>query len=251
MIIGSYSNILFSHCLNSDLKNIQNYFNQGGDLMVRDDYGRTALHYAVIRDNTSIIRYLLDRGLILDQCDYFSQTALIYSLTYSSYASLGVLLEYGANVNHKDILGNSPLHYAVKSYRKSIIFLLVKYGADFSAKNSRNISPLDHLILNSDWIFFSHYVNQIFQGWKNNLKLMSNKINSCNNKELIRKFKSILNEDKQYEILANNHIEENYQTKFFTERFFKHMSLMMNGFLRKICNSMKSFRVLIIYHRIN
>jgi len=92
-----------------DLEAIDDYMAIGkGD--IRDENGRTALHYAV---------------------------------AYNQGAAAGALLEAGADVNATDSNGNSALHFAAGYGRGSAVRALLTVGANVALKNAEGKSAAD------------------------------------------------------------------------------------------------------------
>lgn len=126
-----------------------------GLLHVKDRYGMTPLHYAVMRSRFAIVRLLIQKGAKLDARDCDGYPPIFYCKHRKIYrwlrangakafdsertelhraAFIGNLLAIKANlslgINAVDGKGLSPLHYAVMGrHRKAIVFLLRK-GAD-------------------------------------------------------------------------------------------------------------------------
>jgi ankyrin repeat protein len=217
--------------------------------------------------NSSLVRFLLDKGLNIDGCDYLSQTALVYSLTFCSYASLAVLIEKGADVNYKDIFGNSALHYAVMRYRDTVIFLLIKYGALFSTKNSLGMTPLDYVIESKNWLNYSHFISQI-QGNSKTIDYLNYGIKNVSNRELIKKFQSILNKEDYKDRISNNKNNCNIKLVALSDpiditinirndkrNLYQRIIYLIRSFLsERILKTLKTFICLKVYftnHRIN
>jgi ankyrin repeat protein len=77
---------------------------------IKDKFGNTMLHFAVIESNEEIIKLLLNKG---------------------------------ADINKQYINGNTVLHEAIKKNSPGIIKLLLDNGADIFIENHSSISPVD------------------------------------------------------------------------------------------------------------
>jgi len=132
------------------------FLEQGMDINASDEYGLTALHYAVLRQNKVIIRLLLEKKEIaVDSQDFLGRTALHYAAgadfgTAYRYDAWPVeivqlLLDSGADINAKDTTGRTPLFYAVCEPDNSAIKFLVDRGADLHCVDNRGYTVLSYV----------------------------------------------------------------------------------------------------------
>ncbi|KAJ4845000.1 hypothetical protein Tsubulata_029240 [Turnera subulata] len=66
------------------------------DVNFRDIDGRTALHVAACQGNTDIVRFLLDRGAVVEPKDRWGSTPLADAVYYKHHEVIKLLEEYGA-----------------------------------------------------------------------------------------------------------------------------------------------------------
>ncbi len=104
------------------------------------------------------IQLLLDAGFSPDHQNEFGKTALYYAIQFSQHDSVSVLLNNGANVNHTYQLekenkwscigierwGRTPLMHAAQHSDVEMIQLLLKAGADLHAKDIKGSSAIDY-----------------------------------------------------------------------------------------------------------
>ena len=106
--------------------------------------GRTLLHYAVKRNNKSIIRLLIKQGLNPNICDDDYNTPLHYAISKNNYVAVKELIKKNADLNMPGEFDQSPLHTAVLTGNLDIIKLLLENGADIYQVDEKNLTPLDY-----------------------------------------------------------------------------------------------------------
>ncbi|UPK97859.1 hypothetical protein LCI18_008794 [Fusarium solani-melongenae] len=109
------------------------------DLEEKDSSGMTELHHAVEADDLSLVESLIENGANLGGRDNEGRTALHYASMRQSQGTrmISVLLNAGGNafISLRDVNGQSALHYAVESNNIENVHVLVKHellsrGAD-------------------------------------------------------------------------------------------------------------------------
>ncbi|KAK7455624.1 hypothetical protein Landi51_02828 [Colletotrichum acutatum] len=87
---------------------------EGGARIDRKDEtdGRTALHWAVLKDRTAVIEELLERGANIEATSKTGHTAIYYAIRNGFEASFKLLLEKGASLSVEGPHGKAPLAYA-------------------------------------------------------------------------------------------------------------------------------------------
>jgi uncharacterized protein len=95
-----------------------------------DDYGRTALIYAVMSDNVAIGQMLVSYGANLNIHDKLGRTALHWAAERGSSDMLHLLLDAKAMVDAQNAQGLTPLMVAASNGRAEAVQLLLQYHAD-------------------------------------------------------------------------------------------------------------------------
>ncbi|SPM45501.1 ankyrin repeat-containing protein 09 [Orientia tsutsugamushi] len=100
------------------------------NINLQDHNGNTALHYAAAYSYTSIAELLLkydpDCINLLNEDNW---TALHYAAAHGNIGSIKLLLKYNSEIsNLQDIWGNTALHYAAECGNTKIIKLLLKHN---------------------------------------------------------------------------------------------------------------------------
>ncbi|KAM0847639.1 hypothetical protein ACQ4PT_054885 [Festuca glaucescens] len=102
----------------------------GVDVNSADDEGRTPLVYAVISENTPVVKYLLDHGADPDKADDDKLTPLHSAAGLGDCEMIKLLLAKGAYVDPiADEIG-TPLHLATKEQQVAAMKTLLDHNAD-------------------------------------------------------------------------------------------------------------------------
>ncbi len=125
--------------------------NKGADIDAKDNFGLTALHYAVTGIHREIIVMLLEHNASVNAKDNAGRTPLHYASgaapALAPRSSVGnqisfvdiveLLLDNGVDINDQDNSGWTPLHYAAAALDKGIVGFLIAKGSDLSVVDSR------------------------------------------------------------------------------------------------------------------
>jgi ankyrin repeat protein len=123
----------------SDIKIIAGWL--GGNNTV-DMEGRTALRYAVDRNNWSAASFLANNGSDVFSLARDGKTPADITLAANSMDAIRAV--FGGNaINARDSSGNTILHHAARISSAPIISLLIELGADKGARNTPGDSPAD------------------------------------------------------------------------------------------------------------
>jgi uncharacterized protein len=95
-----------------------------------ESYGRTALIYAAMNNNSEIAQTLVTRGAKVDVRDNLGQTALHWAAERGSINVMRVLLQSNAAVDAQNRQGLTPLMLAASSGQLDAVRLLLKYHAN-------------------------------------------------------------------------------------------------------------------------
>lgn len=138
------------------------YVKKNNSSGIKDNNGKTLLHYAVVeyldpqiiyigKNNYSddVIKYLIVNGLNINSKDNDGKTPLHILVNsprfHDGTNSLKLMLDSGADVNIRDKEGNTPVYYAL-GYEYEVVKLLIEAGADLNSRNNKGESPLYGLI---------------------------------------------------------------------------------------------------------
>jgi ankyrin repeat protein/predicted Ser/Thr protein kinase len=112
------------------------------DKNVKDELGRTLLHWAVISDNLDFARSLLDHGADANVVDSLGMTPLDWALFSRKKNCAELLVRCGADVNKPDSTGRTPLHRAIKDKDDECADFLIEGGANLKAITNTGWTPL-------------------------------------------------------------------------------------------------------------
>jgi len=137
---------VFATIRSAEAKELDSLFDRTSGLSnLRDGYGRTALHWAVIVDRAQFARKLCTLGSDVNARDFSGWTPLHYWAAGDGSRQVGgVLLENRASVSAKAGGGKmwTPLHMAAVSGRAEAAEDLIARGAEVSARNGYQRTPL-------------------------------------------------------------------------------------------------------------
>lgn len=109
------------------------------DIDITDRLDRTALYYAVLKDNAALAELLLENGASHSIPDIDGVTPLLRAVHQGSRDCVLALIKHGADLKRVDKDSNGCLHYAVSARRHSLLSLLVNQAADCNQHNNVSI----------------------------------------------------------------------------------------------------------------
>ena len=124
---------------NGDLELLKHVISYGNDINCKyRSNSVTALHIAVQdKKNVDIVKYLVEHGANVNQCDNFDMTPLHHACREKENVEIvKIWLKHGTDVNASAKDNTTPLHLA--AYTKNnikVVELLVNHGAHLNVKN--------------------------------------------------------------------------------------------------------------------
>jgi uncharacterized protein YceK len=113
------------------------------NINITDEYGRNAIHCAVLRNNSiEIIKYLLGIGVDPNNRDKHSETILVSAVTQGNPEVIKLLIDFRADLNAKNGDGWTPLMLAARRGSADIVSLLLERKADPGVKNNKGQTAL-------------------------------------------------------------------------------------------------------------
>ena len=135
----------------SDALRIYELFQQKGlDTNVRDNKGRSPLHYMMKdRDNLWLAKTFIQyAGTDVNVKDNDEKTPFHdLMIFYGHFVNPDIIQAFvsaGANINARDHEGKTPLHYAVTGRNEDIVKTLIKAGANKSIQDNTGKIPADY-----------------------------------------------------------------------------------------------------------
>lgn len=121
------SELLFA-CESGDLYRLITYFKTSPQIHSDED-GWSALHHACKYDRPAIVRYLIRKGLPVNQEDEDGWTPLHVAVHFGWTNIVCILLKMGAKPDIADKCGWTPLHMTAERNNPRIASLLIANGA--------------------------------------------------------------------------------------------------------------------------
>ena len=114
----------------------------GGDADATTSKAETPLHFAARHNAPEIADELLSYGAALEAQDESANTPLHLAATTGATEVARALIDRGANLSAQDWNGSSPLHCAVEADQVEVAQLLIERGANLEAANEEKETPL-------------------------------------------------------------------------------------------------------------
>ncbi|XP_059489715.1 uncharacterized protein LOC132204878 [Neocloeon triangulifer] len=133
-------------CFNGKFENVQYLLGLNGfDLGKKGKNGKTALHWAAIRDNIDVAEFLLSKGADVNARDDDNKTTLILAATSQNMRMCRLLVDRGADLSAVDSDGNDVLHLAcIVGQLENIHYLLGIKGFSLGKKSKNGKTSLHY-----------------------------------------------------------------------------------------------------------
>eukprot|EP00615_Pteridomonas_danica_P004382 CAMPEP_0114353956 /NCGR_PEP_ID=MMETSP0101-20121206/19058_1 /TAXON_ID=38822 ORGANISM="Pteridomonas danica, Strain PT" /NCGR_SAMPLE_ID=MMETSP0101 /ASSEMBLY_ACC=CAM_ASM_000211 /LENGTH=468 /DNA_ID=CAMNT_0001495063 /DNA_START=642 /DNA_END=2048 /DNA_ORIENTATION=- len=121
--------MLMKEISKEDISSVNLLLKYGANLEISDEYGDTALMWAVDGHNETIVKLLLEAGADKDISNRYGVTPLISSANHCDDVIMKLLIDVGANIDLTDEDGDTALLHAVSSNAIKCVELLTNAGA--------------------------------------------------------------------------------------------------------------------------
>ncbi len=128
--------------IQGDVKKVEALIASGAEINIKNKYGNTPLHAAVILnktgvDKTEVIKLLLEKSADINAQDQFGNTALHFAADAGDHAAVELLQARGADFTIKDKEGLTALDRAIKHTKETID------NIDFTAQEQETVGTED------------------------------------------------------------------------------------------------------------
>ena len=80
---------------NNDLVGVIKAIENGADVNLKDEWGRTALHWAVEKENLEMVKYLVENGADANLLDIKGRTAFTFAVEKGNLEMVKLFIEKG------------------------------------------------------------------------------------------------------------------------------------------------------------
>ncbi|KAL4802138.1 ankyrin repeat-containing domain protein [Aspergillus unguis] len=118
------------------------FVDNGLDIEIRGENGRTALAHAACYGQTEAVKLLLDRGAKFAAGNLDQKGPLILASLNGHHETVKLLLDYGAVLEETDQTGLTALGWAATFGKLEVINILLERGAELESRTTRDSTPL-------------------------------------------------------------------------------------------------------------
>ena len=120
-----------------DLAKVRSLLEADPDLLeLKNENGKTPMHFAAESGSVELIRFLLDKGAAVNAKNIASEIPLHYAAGWCHLEAVKLLLDRKADVSIRSNEGDTPLHYLRFVGLREVAELLLDNGADINARNN-------------------------------------------------------------------------------------------------------------------
>jgi uncharacterized protein len=121
----------------NDVSLVDRLLAAGANANAQNDYGSTPLSEAAVVGNLAVIKKLLAAGAKVDAANADGQTALMIVARSSNLEAAKLLLDHGANVNEREHWrGQTALMWAAAENQPQMVRLLIKHHANVNERSA-------------------------------------------------------------------------------------------------------------------
>lgn len=137
------------HCLldDNDMQGIENYIRSGRNLELKDNWGQSAMLWALRNNKVDPVPMLLEAGADPNTSDEKGISILYQALAWDNYEVADQLIEHGADI---DLLNGfeypeTILHHCVMKNKPTCVEYLLRQGADRHIRDSFGYTVFDRV----------------------------------------------------------------------------------------------------------
>ncbi|GDX36594.1 hypothetical protein LBMAG18_11050 [Alphaproteobacteria bacterium] len=99
---------------NNIFERVKILLNQNTNINQKDEYGKNALHLAVLKDDIRLVNLLIEAGVDINSQDIYLNTPISLAIINGQTEIIKKLIRNNARLDYKDISGNNSLHIALR-----------------------------------------------------------------------------------------------------------------------------------------
>lgn len=128
-----------------NLKVVEFLIERGANVGAVDAGGKTALHWAALRDHAEVVGVLIKSGADVNAVDDSKATSVSLAARTGSVDALKLLLSSDEiDLNTGDVLGVTPLMWATIRNQEAIVRLLLEVGVDATKVSESGLTAGDY-----------------------------------------------------------------------------------------------------------
>ncbi|CAD8119427.1 unnamed protein product [Paramecium sonneborni] len=119
--------------------------NLKANINFQDNNKNSALHYAVLNQNISLVQALIFKQIQIDIMNSEEKTPFMLACIHGYMDIILILQEQGAKINHSDNEGNTSLHLACRFNQKNVVIFLLKMNGIEIQLNNEQKTPEQYI----------------------------------------------------------------------------------------------------------
>jgi ankyrin repeat protein len=131
---------IFEAAYNGDMQALGEFLNHIG-INCKNKQGMTPLHIAALKGNLPVVKFLLQKGALVDCKDNDWLTPLHRAACRGHLPVVAFLIENKALVNCQNKDGFTPLHLACGQCHTDVVKYLIECGADSNMRDNTGFVP--------------------------------------------------------------------------------------------------------------
>ncbi|KAL1523403.1 hypothetical protein AB1Y20_018345 [Prymnesium parvum] len=125
-----------------DERQLRRLLRSNSNLVAKDKYGYSPLHWAAYNGHEGAVRLLLEKNADLEATDWAGNSPLHLAAFHGHEGAVRLLLEKKADIAARGEYCRSPLHWAARYGHEGVVRLLLQTNADTAARDEEGASPL-------------------------------------------------------------------------------------------------------------
>lgn len=145
--------VLFGDIESGNLRLTRQYIENGGNIELKDEDGRSLLSQAILAEREELVTMLLAKGANIHSTDRDGKQPIHYAVAAENPQFMEDLLTRKADINAMSAIGETPLHVAINSGNPALVQTIIDRNADVTVrqKSKEHIpSPILLAIINGE-----------------------------------------------------------------------------------------------------